>query len=172
MERMYRALLWLAGAGVAVDLIFLALRLTNAGQPCQAGFDQSCDSSPYTTLALFWLPTITSVAGYFNECAALTGAALAWADRRRWWFYALAVLAGADIVFPVALGFVMSRPEFYTVHPRVAAWVGNNALNLLNLASLAPSALALVFAWRGRAGDRIAARLEADAELEITRSSL
>lgn len=175
MERMYRALFWLAGAGVAVELLVLAINLMNAvsaAQSGQSGTWLSYTGSPDALLSFIWVPTIISIAEYLNEGAALMGAALAWADRRRNWFIALAILAAAATVFPLGFEFLLSRPWFFLVHPRVAAWLGNNAMMLFNMASLTPSALALAFAWRGRAGERQAARLDADAALEITRSPI
>lgn len=174
MERMYRALFLLAGAGIAIDLLLLAINWISwisAGQPGPSDFSQPY-SGPYESFGFTWIPTIFSVAKYFNVGAALMGAALAWADQRRGWFIALACLAAVAIVFPIGFDVLLSRPWFFLVHPRVAAWLGNNGAILVNLASLAPSALALVFAWRGNTGERQAARSDADAAMEITRSSL
>lgn len=171
MERMYRALFWLAGAGVAVEFLALGVNAISAAQSVPTGAWQPY-SGPSGMLTLFWIPVITSVAKYFNEGAALLGVSLAWADRRRGWFIALTVLAAAAIAFPFGFDFLLTRPEFFTVHPRVAAWLGINAALLFNTASLAPAALALIFAWRGRTSERQATRIEWDTALEITRSSL
>ena len=169
MQRMYRALLWLSAVGVVVGFVIVSVQALNAGQINSSPFD---DGTQPNTFVMIWLPALASVSEYFCEGAALLAVAVSWADRRNFWMIGLAIVTVGAIIFPLALEYVMIQPDFFVIHPRVGRLVSQYAFIIFNAVSLPPATLALVFAWRRRAGDLQSARAEADAALEITRSAL
>ncbi|HEX9035922.1 MAG TPA: hypothetical protein VF808_02935 [Ktedonobacterales bacterium] len=169
MDRMYRATLWLSMVGVGSVMLMIAL------QGLQGDLVYPYASTGEQTpgmVTVMWLTLISSVAAYCSEGAALVAVALAWADRRQRWMGALGVASAVAILTPLAFTWLMNRPDFQTVHPRVSEWLAAHSDLIFLVIALIPAALGMVFAWRGAAGVRQAVRAQADETLEITRSPL
>ena len=174
MDRIYTALLRLASATLVIGLIFLVMITLNSGQIYPNLYISWQGPFTLTTGTIFdilrfaipqLLPTIVT---YLMNGVAFLGIIVAWVDGRRVWMLALIVTAAAALVFPLSFVFAGS---FFVIHPRIGQFIGQNATFLTYLLSLFPVALALVMA-RLQGGGRAAVRVEADAALEITRSSL
>jgi hypothetical protein len=170
MRRMYRALFWLAGVGVVAELMIMSMLALNAGQP--PSYAGSGDTG-LNSLAFIWLPTLSSIAQYFNEGAALLAVAVAWADQRTSWLVALAVVTALAMLYPSVLRYLDTRGVFNSSQTGSATplgmWIAQYSFLLFNVALLLPAALALTFAWRGRS-ERATVRASADAASASWRS--
>lgn len=172
MRRMYRALFWLAGVGVAAQFIIVSMLALNGWQPPSYAGNGDVGLN---SLAFVWLPALSSIAEYFSEGAALLAVAVAWADQRTSWLVALAVVTTLAVLYPIVLTFLNTRGVFIssqTGFPTpLGSWISQYSFLLLNITLLLPAALAMTFAWRG-GSERARVRESADATLEITRSAL
>ena len=163
------ALMRLASATLVIGFIVVVMLTLNSGQlyPNSSGGDLQ-GSSFLDTLPYAMPQILATTVTYLMDGVAFLGIVVAWADRRQTWMLALIVAALVAVVFPLSL---MLAGNFFAIHPRIGQFIGQNATLLIYLLSLVPVALALVMA-RLQGGGRASLRVEADAALEITRSSL
>ena len=175
VDRIYMALMRLASATLVIGFIVIVMIKINSGQlyPNSSSGDLQYfggdQQSVFLYTLLYSMPQIlAATAAYLMDGVALLGIVVAWADHRRAWTLALIVAVMVALVFPFSFAYA---GHFYAIHPRIGSLIEQNALLLVYLLSLVPVALALAMA-RVQGGGRAALRVEADAALEITRSSL
>lgn len=170
MERIYRALGWLAAVALLLGLILFVIMTLNSGQLVLSD-SSGLRFGAYSNSLIYYAPVILlTFATYLFNGVALFGIAVAWADRRRLWALAMAAAVVVAVLFPFTFTLLFNQVDFYVVHPRVGRWLAQNMTLLIFLFELVPSALALALTWRR--GSSAADQKQADAELEITRTPL
>lgn len=175
MERINQALIWLATATLVTGAILLAWLMMNAGQPyagAQFGWTPGDNPGIVAVFVVSFAPVfLVSLTSWIAAGAGILGLTLAWARYRYRWALALGALLLAAALFPIFVEILLRNGTFVMVHPRVSGWLGQYDAVFTLLGVLAAPALALVYARREGAGQPLG-RIEADAEIGITRSAL
>jgi hypothetical protein len=177
MERIYRGLMWVAGGALVcgVILIWWTNWLQHAGE--QGGyFIYSALGGGFNDnwagyVVLIAEPLLEPTLEAFLIGAALVAIVVAWAERRYRWLVALVATCALAVVAPIALA--VNNPLLIT-HPRVAELVNTDGPQLANLLRILPCVMAIAMTSISAKWilPRREARTRADAEMEITRSSL
>jgi hypothetical protein len=179
MERIYRGLMWVAGAAVAAGVVQFAWLISNHGQ-VYSEWQSNTDSG----LVFGWLNVgilailapgmLLSFIGDLLFGAAVLAIVVAWADHRWRWLVAQVIATAIAFCSTYAMAVVLQSPSFTVVHPRVSAFMQENSLLFQISLFMLPSALAVVMAGRSIKWTALRqhTRALADAELELTRSRL
>lgn len=162
MERLYKALVWLASIAIVLGLVIsylIAMTAINRfpQQPSLGGSD-GLVSAFVKVLSFQWLNIMLSLSSLLGDGAIGLAATLAWAQRRRAWLIALIVAALLTLAWPsfTIVAWVSWGPQIQTFNFVVLS------------APLIPVAVALIFGLIRRKP----AAATTDAELDIVRSAL
>lgn len=177
MERIYRSLMWAAIIAVVSGAIL-------TGWVVWITYNQiNFISFAHSVLALtppdawslyfsFEFPSLLQSAAFeFLLGVAILATVVAWADRRNSWLVALATLTLVTLIAPY---FLTINNPLFELHPRLSQFLQNYGLQVDCFSRILPCVLAIIMARTNPPWDtsRQRTRSLADAELEITRSSL
>jgi len=186
MTRLYRALIWLAVVALVVglpDALLQVMRLNQQSQAIGYGPSSGLIGSFPAWMLFFGLPAFGALVFALATGVSVLGMVVAWVNQRRSWLVVMLLVTLASILWPYAYQL------WNIVHPSLAppptgGATGQSFSNELfyfsvYATSLAPVALALVFALAPRKPATSAApeevsreKPDADAALGITRSAL
>lgn len=174
MERLYRALVWLAGAAVVVSLVasYIVASSIYSNFTSGGGSTEVSGSSGSATVLLTVLSgqvkfIAMDLVSLLSGGAVILAMALAWAARRREWLAALIIVTLATLVLPSAITTWLILNPSAPSQSQGEQFPVVVTLLMLNL-QLIPVSLALVF---GLIRSRPAADTT-DAALGIERSAL
>lgn len=182
MERLYKALMWLAVVALVMGLVTIYL----LGNPASNQYPQGIafDSADGLIAAFFKMLyaqrvfIVSNLSGLLGGGVVTLAAVLAWVNRRRAWLIALVVLELLTLAWPlVAQTWLIWQNTHASPLSQAQTQAQVETFNLVNLSvPLIPIALALVFALIHRkslaATTDMAADAESDAELGVVRSAL
>lgn len=176
MERLYRGLVWLAGATLIVGVVASYLYASSVFTSTQAGISFSESGGSSSSIAVFfqllttqWSTMALSLSNLLNGGVIILAATLAWATHRRIWLAAMILATLLMIIWP-------SIVFLWQTHYLSAQFAFSNApefhiysyIYISEGVQLIPVALALVFGLNSRR----AAIARTDATLGIERSAL
>jgi hypothetical protein len=184
VEKLYKALIWLAGVALALGLVITFLYTAMAMNNLPNGYALGHPDGPiavfFTTLSTQKLSIVADLSGVLGDGAIALAAALAWMEGRRGWLTALIGVRAA-----LLLQYTADMTWNYLLNLNAASGSMNSGavnvgeFNFVNFAvPLIPVALALIFALAHRKAAAIetnvteAKATESDGTLEIIRSPL
>lgn len=175
MERIYRGLMWVAGLAIVGGFLTIGwywwniyLQNTN-GYSSAPLYDNSSDWFGYFIHVV--TPVAISVIFDLLLGVGVFASVVAWADQRYRWLGAIVAATVLGIVAPFLLEY--TNPLLYT-HPRITAFVQQYSTELIFGCQMIPCSLAIAMT---RTSPKWVAplrqtRIEADAEIGITRTAL
>ncbi len=154
MEKLYRALVWLAGVAIVLGLAFAAVFTAQAASYYSQVPHVSYTDELYSGLVIGLytgdLPTTIKTAAFLAVCGAtLLALTLAWADRRFGWLLALLIVTLLALLWPTWVEawtlhtLQLSQPVPVTASLEAQIFSGYAA-------PLAPAAMALILALARR----------------------
>jgi hypothetical protein len=179
VDKLYKALIWLAGVALALGLLVTYLYMTMANSNLPNGYALGHPDGPiavfFTTLSTQKLSIVADLSGVLGDGAIALAAALAWMEGRRGWLTALIGVRAA-----LLLQYTADMTWNYLLNLNAASGSINSGavnvgeFNFVNFAvPLIPVALALLYALTHRkAAATVSDAAESDATLEIIRSPL
>ena len=162
MERLYKALVWLASIAIVLGLVMSYLIATmpalNRFPPGPIDGSDGLVGAFVKVLSFQWPNIMLSLSSLLGDGAIVLAAALAWMQRRRAWLIALIVPTLLTLAWPsfTIVAWVSWKPQIPTFNFIVMS------------VPLIPVALALIFGLIRRKP----AAATTDAELDIVRSAL
>lgn len=182
MDKLYKALIWLAGAalmlGLVITYIYTTMAMNNLPNGYALGQPEGPIAAFFTILGAQKLAIVVGLSGLLGDGAIALAAALAWMEGRRGWLLALIGARAVMLFQPIAM-----MTWDYLLNA-ASAPINSGAPNLMTFTfvsfavPLIPVALALIFGLTRRkasATEPGAAEVDAtesDSALEIIRSPL
>ena len=174
MEKLYKALTWLASVALICGL-FIAFRVqaTTQFQGLSLSGAQGFAPMFFAVLTGTWFMELSSISTMLADGAIVLGVTIAWMGRRRTWLVALLVVTVLTWLWPAAA----QAWQVATFVPQAAAdGLSPQAISMINFTLFAvpliPVVLALVMALTHRRLTPSSDTTSTDAELGIERGSL
>ncbi len=160
MQRLYRAIAWIAGVAIVVGLLKATMLWTQAINTVSQGLSQGSgfSLSDGTFSVFFTLLRSGLLFDLMNVSNLLVGGVMvmtvivAWADRRSGWLIALLVVTLLALLWPlgVQLWIATALPTTPPPYPTTLALLAQIGNNSSFAAPLIPLALAVIFALTQR----------------------